>query len=423
MGLLPDGLKQKTKDFIQERITDAGALRAFAAERRIRRSGPIRVGFLCQFIPAWAKMETLYRLMQADERFEPYLICVPSNIQNCRLTAPESMLNDTYQYFLDRGYAEARNALIGPEQWLDLRELGLSYVFYTRPYNTFMPEPYTSSAVSKFSRVCMLMYSMNFAVEDCGIALNRQFMSRVYFYFAETDYARQLHIRQNRLAHRLGLQKTLCVGLPALDTLAAAKEQASSSWDFSKNGFRVMWTPRWTTDPTAGGSNFFTYGAHMLRLAREHPDIDFLLRPHPLMFSHFIETGEMTAQEAESYQAECASMTNVALDKQSQYDATLWGTDVLISDISGIVPEFLFTGKPVIFCATNMQLELLEPMKKLLTGCYTVHDSQELTQRLLDLQAGNDPLRQQRLQAVREVFGEGSPSRKILELLAQDRKA
>lgn len=415
-------VKTKFKNYIQDRITDAGALRAFTAERSIRRGGPIRVAFLCQFIPAWAKMETLYRLMQTDPRFEPYLICVPSNIQNCRLTDPECLHNDTHQYFLDRGYTEAVNALTGPEQWLDLRALELSYVFYTRPYNTFMPEPYTSSAVSKFSRVCMLMYSMNFAVEDCGIALNRQFMSRVYFYFAETEYARQLHIRQNRLTHLLGLQKTLCVGLPALDTLSAAKEQSSSSWAFSKNSFRVMWTPRWTTDPAAGGSNFFTYGTYMLQLAQKHPDIDFLLRPHPLMFQHFIETGEMTAREAADYQAACEATDNMALDKQSQYDATLWGTDVLISDISGIVPEFLFTGKPVIFCCTNMELALLAPMKKLLSGCYTVHNANELTQRLLELKNGHDPLREQRLQAVREVFGEGSPSQKILELLAQDRK-
>jgi len=422
MGAFADSLKKKTKEFIHDRITDAAAVRAFAAERRIRRSGPIRVGFLCQFIPAWAKMETLYRLMLDDERFEPYLICIPSNIQGCRLTEPESLHNDTYQYFLEQGYPDARNALTGPEQWLDLRELGLSYVFYTRPYNTFMPEPYTSSAVSKFSRVCMLMYSMNFAVEDCGIALNRQFMSRVYFYFAETDYARQLHIRQNRLAHILGLQKTLCVGLPALDTLAGAKDRRSPSWDFSKNSFRVMWTPRWTTDPASGGSNFFTYCQTILTLAKTHTDIDFLLRPHPLMFRHFIETGEMTPQEAADYQSECAALPNVALDRESQYDATLWGTDVLISDISGIVSEFLFTGKPVIFCDTHMQLTLLEPMKKLLTGCYTVRNANELTARLLELQAGHDPLREQRLQAVREVFGEGSPSRKILELLAQDHK-
>lgn len=34
--------------------------------------------------------------------------------------------------------------LDGQGEWLDLKQLNPDYVFHSRPYNNFMPKPYTS---------------------------------------------------------------------------------------------------------------------------------------------------------------------------------------------------------------------------------------------------------------------------------------
>ena len=86
----------------------------------------------------------------------------------------------------------------------------------------------------------------------------------------------------------------------------------------------------------------------------------------------------MTQQQADAFRAKCEELPNVSLAGAPNYEATLWQSSVMISDISSIMPEFFLTGKPLIFCDTNMHLKLAAPTLRMLEGCYIVHNDQEL---------------------------------------------
>lgn len=386
--------------------SDIQAMGAFCKERKLRREGPVRVGFFCQYIPAWAKVAPIYDQMRSDPRFEPYLLCIPSGITNNRLNDPDCLENDTYNYMRSQGYDEAINTLIGKEDWLDLKPMGLSYLFYPRPYCELIPAAYNPKYVSRYSRVCILMYGMTTTEETTRITLNRGFMRHAYYYFAETEFAKRVNTKKNHLLHKLGLQKTLCIGYPVLEQLAKMKDVPSPSWTFGKNSFRILWTPRWSTAKDVGGSNFFTYKDFFLQYARGNPDVDILIRPHPLMFSNFLKTGEMTQPHVDAYKEQIADLPNTSLDTQNQYEATLWGSDVLVTDLSGIVPEYFTTGKPIIFCITHMELKLADYFEEMVQrGCYVVNSEEELHHCLKALQKGDDPLQQTRLALIPELFG------------------
>ena len=249
-------------------------------------------------------------------------------------------------------------------------------------------------------------------------------MSHVYAYFAETSYAQTLNRKNNWLLHALGLQKTLCLGYPVFDALLDKKEEKSVSWEFSKNAFRVLWTPRWTTDKALGGTNFFNFYQKLMDYARQHPDVDILHRPHPLALTRFLESGEMTQQQVDDYKMQCATMPNVSLDTQGEYEATFWGCSALISDISGMMPEFFVTGKPLIFCADNMELELAPHIHTMLEGCYVIRTAQELFEVLQMLRSGKDPKKAKRQELICQLFGDLSTpaSIKICEMLHADTK-
>lgn len=384
---------------------------------------PIKVIFICQYIPAWNKIESLYLLMKSDSRFETILLCVPSEIENNKLLNYECGKNDTYEYFVNNNYSEAVNSLCKGNKWLDIRKMNPTYVFIQRPYNTYMPKPYTSREVSKFSKVCMIMYGMGLSNLYKNVSLNKDFFSFVSYYFAETEYTLQLNYEKNKLAHKLGIQKSYFFGTPVIESIMKKKGISSDSWDFSKNSFRVMWTPRWTTDLSLGGTNFLDFYKDMLDFAVNHSDIDFLFRPHPLMFDNFIKTGEMKKREVDEFKHICMEIENVNLDNNKTYDATFWGTDVLVTDISGIMYEFLATGKPMIFCKSNMSLELTKDAEKMLKGCYIVENIKELFECLLELKKGYDPLMNIRKRIIKELFGDinSSVSSKILdELVAEN---
>lgn len=402
------------KDFAK----DCGAIPGYLAERRIKRTGPAKVVFLCQYIPVWHKLEPVYLQMKQDPAFEPVLLCVPSNMENSQLVG-ETAKNDTLEYFHRQGYPEAVSALQEDGSWVDLKQLQPSFVFYPRPYGTFMPPAYQIRKVSRFSKVCMVFYGINFSEEMLQTTINRTFYRYVYCFFAELPFVRRYNARSGWLLHLLGLQKSKYFGMPGIEKTLEAKGKHSPSWDFSQGGFRAMWTPRWTTDKSLGGSNFFTYYRWLFAYARQHPEVELLFRPHPLTLQHFQQTGEMTPQEAEEFLHLCETMPNVSLDAQKDYTATIWETDVLISDVSGLVPEYCATGKPLIFCASNCELKLEPTLRRLLEGSYVVNNADELHACLEDLRRGIDPKAELRAEIHGEIFSEELcyPSKHMVKFL------
>lgn len=406
---------------MKEMVKDVQAIGNFLAERKVPRgTDPIKVGFLCQYIPIWHKLQPIYEMMLEDPRFEPVLICVPSGIQDSVLD-PNSNADDTYEYFRTHGYSEAMNALQADGSWLDLEQLGLTYIFYPRPYDHFMPQPYWCKQVSRYCKICLILYGMNVTEEITKITLHRSFYRYVYCYFAEMPFSRDVNARNGWIAHALGFQQSVYYGMPGIEAILASRDQKSAAWDFSKNDFRVMWTPRWTTDLSCGGSNFFTYYRVLIDLARERPDMDFLFRPHPLAIAHFLETGELTQEEADWFYDQCRQLPNISLDSQKEYTDTLWGTSVLITDISGLMPEYFATGKPMIFCASNMILTPERSTRKMLEVTYIAHNREELLQYLSQLRCGIDPLAERRRTVVQELFPEAEchPAHQIVEHLAK----
>ena len=392
--------------FISDRALDAKAIQCFLAEQKIKRgSGPIRVGFLCQYLPAWTKVKELYQILQEDSRFEVFLICVPLGIHNHSLDNPESLENEAYEYCLAHGYSEAINALIGKGKWFDLKSLNLEYLFYPRPYNSFMPYEYTTRQVSRYCKICLVMYGIEKSETTDKIQLNRDFMSNVYFYFADFLTTKNFNVKRNRFLHLLGLQKTEHTGYPMIEHLHHYQHSESKSWAFSENSFRVMWTPRWASDPALGGSNFLKYYNAFLRFAETHHDIDFLFRPHPLTFSHLLAAGQLTERDLNDFIRRCDELPNVALDKEAGYEATFWNSSVLVSDISSIIPEYLSLEKPVVLCVSNMGMNLAPHFVKMLEGCYIVNDEEEMFRCIRMLQAGEDPLADRRREISNELFG------------------
>lgn len=383
-----------------------------------RPDGPVRVGFLVDFLPAWSKVRRIYTLLEQDERFEPVLLCVPSNA----LENPET--NDTYEYLKQQGYENAVNTCLGPGQWLALESMELSYVFYLRPYNHLLPEQYHCHRLCAFTKVCLVVYGMSMTKQIAASTMNRDFYRYVYCFVGESPYVMKKNKRDGWLLHLLGLQKSLFLGMPGVEELRAAEGQAAPAWDFAAEGnLRVLWNPRWTTDKSLGGSNFFTFRDTLLSMAEEKP-VSLLIRPHPLMLQNFLKTGEMSREEVDNFRARCQQLPNVALDESKEYNATLWNADVLVTDKSGMMAEFFVTGKPMIFCASNMELTPTEHMQQLLEGCYVVRTPQELTQCLDALRDGNDPLAQKRHALQKTLLGgvDAEPCRLILEELAKECK-
>jgi len=404
--------------WIKDKLSDVKAVVKFIRQQKNYKVGEkIKVGFICQYIPAWNKLEPVYRIMEQDERFEPILICIPSDI-----TQPIKE-NDTYEYYVKRGYP-ALNTCVGDGAWLDISNMGFDYVFYLRPYNSYMPDLYVSSAVANYAKICIVMYGMVMTKQVMKEIVGREFFRNVYYFFADSPSAEKHFARLFRIPYHMGLQTTKYYGMPVMTQIMHQKEEPGTEWQFSNNDYRIMWTPRWTTDLNLGGTNFFTYKDFMLTYAKEHQEIDFMFRPHPLMFDNFIRTGEMKEEEVVAFKTACANASNVQLDESKDYIASMWNSDVLVTDISGVVAEYFVMNKPLVYCASNMILTPEEHTRRILEGCYVVNNETELRACLTELQNGNDYLKEKRTKIIEELFGDNlyTSAELIVNALIRDAK-
>jgi len=365
-------------------------------KNKIKKTGDkIRVGFIVQELTVFNKSKLLIEMLENDDRFEVLLLCIPSNIYNGELVDNPDFYNDTYEYLLKKGYRNLINTMKNNGEWVSVKSLDINYLFYNRPYNYYYPQEYRSKNVSKYCKICVLLYAMTMTKKEIAITLNKDFFKDVYYYFSETIECLNYNTNRYPITHALNLQKTKYTGMPVFEYFHKHKDakKESKSWSFSKNNFRIIWTPRWTTDIDLGGSNFFEYKDLFLRFAETYDDVDLLFRPHPLLFKNFLSTGQMSSCEYEDLLNKFESMPNIDIDNYKEYISTFYNSNVLISDISSVILEYLVMGKPVIFCKNNMQVELMDELKEILESCYCVDSFEELLSCLTNLMNGIDTKR------------------------------
>lgn len=367
-------------------------------EKKIKNNEVLNVIFVVQYIPGWNKLEPIYSKMLKDQRFNPIIVCVPLNIQNHILMDDNG--NDTYQYFIEHGY-KAIDALLDDGSWFDLKKLEPDYVFHSRPYNAFMPKCYTSYRIVRYALICNVMYGACLANNDRKVCINKAYFKNVYSYYAFDESEKEYYESLYRKGIKYGIQKCFPFGATGLEQLLGTKNNNSRNTRFKKT---VLWTPRWSTDSHVGGSNFFNYKDTILQLASNNLDILFIIRPHPLMFSNFLKTGEMTEEEVTEFKLYCHNSDNVVLDESKSYSETFRNSDLLISDLSGIVPEYFITGKPIIYCHSNVDFEYTETINHLIHCCYEAFDSKDIERYVQELINQEDTMLQKRVEFIDTIF-------------------
>jgi hypothetical protein len=120
------------------------------------------------------------------------------------------------------------------------------------------------------------------------------------------------------------------VGIPEADDLVAADPPREK---------RVLYAP--TNHNYGGGS--YRNTAHDVLDAIEGTDYELLFRPHPMDRKE--DPGKSLTEECRDRIAE---MPNVVFDENETPKASMLESDVLVSDYSGIVAEWLHTGRPLV---------------------------------------------------------------------------
>ena len=419
--------------YVWETLRKAGLLKGYQKKEyaRLLRAGkeidarlarkraagePVNVVFVCHRPQIWASLKGVYEALKADPLFQVKIVAVP-------LRSPvkgRGYLNEVYTsegaeaFFRDEGCLEGYD--YRTKKWLDLRTLDPDYVFFQQPYNVARPDAYTSLAVSDYAKVCYITYyvmvDLDARTEDCTPV---DFMRDLSFYFSQNE-ADAAFVRRRLEKGGPNVCRVEVTGHPRLEGLEKHREDSCGLWN-RPDSFKILWMPRWTTHE--GNCHFFSYRQPLTGWCAAHENTELMLRPHPKAFKEWRSSGEMTEEQEAALRKEFGE-GGFHLDETEDFYPQMFTADVLISDPSSMIIDAYFTGKPIIYCASNgvndSTVETLRP------GMYWVNTWEEAERVLNAVRSGEDPLKEVREECARKYQGADGvkPTEKILGILRAD---
>jgi hypothetical protein len=318
----------------------------------------LRVAFLLFYFEGWDAFEGSFRAMQQHPRFEPFIVAIPR-----KLTGYEGWgdLKKVTRFLDNRGLRagsdyfalDFEDSFAGLEA---LKNLAPDYIFLNYPWMRNYPPGYQLENL-QWSRVCYLPYFALPLVNEPEVeGVGPHMFTQPVHQFARLVFTPDKALTEALVATDRGERGVVFTGSPKLDeavTRAASVTRESARWpiDSAPDRLRVVWAPHHSYhEGWLNFGNFADVYKRMLRFATKHPEIDFVLRPHPFLFSTMTSRGVIKKKRMKLWRKAWNALPNTSIDKNGDFVELFVGCDLLLTDGISFLAEYpLSTGKPALF--------------------------------------------------------------------------
>lgn len=335
-------LKEKITNILPNKIIYNKLFRIQSAYKRkiknIRKvyenNGKIKVAFIIVFNSVFP-VRPVFEYMVKDSIFDPYIIVVPN-------------ISRTYKYMLDT-YTEAYEKLkeqygnrvlhgydVGKDEYYDLKE-EYSILFFCNPYEHLVnPLHHIKYFLDKN---CLSIYSSYgfAALKFFDEVISTDFYNCVWKACVETP----MNLKYLKENEKIQGKNGIVTGYIKMDKYA----EVSATPHIRK---RILICPHHTVWgwKTLNISNFLRYSELFINLPSMFPEVDFIFRPHPLLFANLKAHNIWKDSEIEEYMRRLLSNKNMVYDKEGDYMQQFADSDAMIHDCGSFIGEYLYTEKP-----------------------------------------------------------------------------
>lgn len=299
--------------------------------------------------------------------------------------------------------------------FIDVIDDTFDYIFINTSYNIAYPSPFKFEVLSKKSNVCFVPYGGVLIVKNSNIfniVFNDELLSNVRYIFADNKPS-YLFLKK-KMKKIEALEKKEIVyhfGFPRFDIVNRERSSVNKT---------LLWLPRWTTPKEKGNeqSTFLKYYRCIIDYSIQHPEINVIIRPHPIMFEVYVADGFLTNNDVSNMRSEITNLPNVFLDESESYLDSFKKSDILIADFTSLIVEYFASGKPVIFLGDLSNID--SRYKRIVDSFYNLNEWNGIEKCLNELFNGIDDKQDQRLNAINDLqqeFGDGHIGEHIVDEL------
>lgn len=353
---------------------------------RIRQKKVIQVAFEAYNVSMW-KYHSLYKAMEKDSRFEPFVLLTPSPSRNDYVR--EKDLQEMRRVFANRGY-KIYSDVIRYSLCFD-KKIPADIIFFCQPYS-----------FDKFSfRLKDYLYahsSYGFSTVTNQRWCEDTVMKNLAFLYATES---QLSIEDSKKITVVHGKNRVYTGYVFGDELIEPIGSEKIEWKLSEKQFKkVIWAPHFSIakDHILHLSNFLEMSSYMVEIAKQYKNsVQFAFKPHPYLFNQLCKTDGWGETKALEYYNLWRTMENTQLE-DGLYANLFNSSDAIIHDCASFKVDWLYTQKPGFYVMrTEVDNEINQIGKEALQ-CYYKGNTREDIEKFISnvVLSGCDTLKRQR---------------------------
>ncbi|MFM7030243.1 MAG: hypothetical protein ACKOWK_04165 [Micrococcales bacterium] len=395
---------------------------------------PTKVVFLAMYEEAWDALDEIYRLMSSDARFDVTVITIPRRLTGDGGFGHEA---ETSAFLTSAGIPHLRFDSADPEVGpATLRGLEPDYVFINYPWQRNYQPGYRVERLAEYTRVCYVpYYSMPLVNEPGEHGVASHLFEQRSHQLASLVFTQDAAVLEAYASTERGNSYVHLTGSPKIDRLMALANEGVGAWPIAApepgpnrpaagRPFRVVWAPHHSY--SAAWLNFGMFAQthrEMLALALRHPEIDFVLRPHPFLFGTLVDRSVLSQTQLDHWLEDWNDLSNTAIHTDGEYATLFKATDLLVTDGISFIGEYpLVTGRPSVFLENEGHWEF-SPLGELAADANIRLASMDGFEQLLDeVRTQGLPDRSEQIAALRSAASPypGQAAQRIVEIVAAD---
>ena len=301
----------------------------------------------------------------------------------------------TYNFFKSRGINVEYAFDLEHKRYKDLREFNPDIIFYEQPW-----ELSKIQSIETTSNFALPMYcNYGASTTNCRKEFVDPFYKELFIYFTDNRY-----IERGLLKHGLKEANLRLCGQLKQDAYLKPVDKTKVRWKTTGQK-RVIWAPHHSfyKDSILKLGTFDWNCEFLYNYAKNHPEIEFIFKPHPGLKKHIVREDFMTYEGMCEYFKRWEELPNAQIYDEGDYFDMFRTSDMMITDCNSFLYEYLPTGKPVIHLVREDAVGFNEFGKKIIAGYYPARNTDEL-EGLIDkvLLRGEDSKREIREKIIRE---------------------
>ena len=320
----------------------------------------LKVAFLMMYASSTQDLPVFEKMLNSD-RFDPYIIVHPDimrSINNMEMNYRKTKEEMIKKYGQDRVFDGCtKDNYFDYTNDFDLMTTNSPYDEMAHPffrieywYNKFIP----------------IFYIGYFHMGRCRVAINNFKMPQFnmfWKFFAENKHSKE----SARIYQKIKDKNVVVTGYPKLDEIIKLKEQ-------KRDRKKVIIAPHHTIDKgDVYMSGFLDYADILLKLPEKYSELDFVIRPHPMLIPKLEQPDYWGVEKTNEYFNKLLSFNNVSLSKEGNYYNLFVNSDGILHDCGSFTAEYLCTGHPAGYLNFRPELNYDKAMTKFGQECIKKH--------------------------------------------------